>query len=322
MWTISLCFNIMEIIMQVNEYTAKNKDFKDDGSINLKHSDWISLTVVIIFLVMCFQPSKWFQPAARYELLYTISQIVIAPFGHVRFKDFFLADVITSMGSPIVDMGISAAYFGSGKFGNRDSDVSKKEGVLKWWVIAFAYLPYWWRYWQCINKWRNQNNKMQFINSLKYASKFGPPTCYFIFGAANKVDTGHTSFWAFFVAQMITTLFCLYWDFRWDWGFFIGSKDDTKYLRDQLIFSKRFYYTCMVFNTIFRFWWLIGIFTIKTSVFWDSIGILTFCSMLVEAMRRTFWAIIRVENEFFNNFEQYRDIVMIPPIKELDENQN
>jgi len=60
------------------------------------------------------------------------------------------------MGHPIVDMGISCAYFTSGNFSNRDSDV-KKVGVLKWWIIAFAYLPYWWRYWQCINKWRNQN---------------------------------------------------------------------------------------------------------------------------------------------------------------------
>jgi hypothetical protein len=42
--------------------------------------------------------------------------------------------------------------------------------------------------------------------------------------------------------------------------------------------------------------------------------------MIVEVIRRTFWAIIRVENEFFNNFEQYRDIVMIPPIKEDNEN--
>jgi len=38
--------------------------------------------------------------------------------------------------------------------------------------------------------------------------------------------------------------------------------------------------------------------------------------MIVEAFRRTFWAMIRVENEFFNNFEQYRDIVMIPPLRD------
>ena len=41
--------------------------------------------------------------------------------------------------------------------------------------------------------------------------------------------------------------------------------------------------------------------------------------MMVEAIRRTLWSIIRVENEFHNNFEEYRDILMIPPIKE-DEN--
>ena len=75
----------------------------------------------------------------------------------------------------------------------------------------------------------------------------------------------------------------------------------------------------MFFNTLFRFWWVIGIFSIKFSghaYFIEGLGFLTFVSMLVEAIRRTFWAIIRVENEFFNNFEQYRDMVMIPPIRE------
>ena len=83
-----------------------------------------------------------------------------------------------------------------------------------------------------------------------------------------------------------------------------------------MIFPKKFYYTCMTFNFIFRFWWVIGIFSIHQNTFLDSIGLLTFSSMIVEAMRRTFWSILRVENEFFNNFEQYRDIVMIPPIRD------
>lgn len=30
----------------------------------------------------------------------------IAPFGKVRFRDFFLADVITSMGTPLADLGL------------------------------------------------------------------------------------------------------------------------------------------------------------------------------------------------------------------------
>jgi len=32
-------------------------------------------------------------------------------------------------------------------------------------------------------------------------------------------------------------------------------------------------------------------------------------------IRRTVWVLIRVENEFFSNFEGFRDIVAIPPMK-------
>lgn len=44
-----------------------------------------------------------------------------------------------------------------------------------------------------------------------------------------------------------------------------------------------------------------------------------------EIIRRSFWAILRVENEFFNNFERYRDNIVIPPIQEeydIDELKN
>ena len=34
--------------------------------------------------------------------------------------------------------------------------------------------------------------------------------------------------------------------------------------------------------------------------------------MMAEATRRTFWAVLRIENEFYNNFEQYRTIPTIP----------
>jgi hypothetical protein len=46
-----------------------------------------------------------FHKVARKELGYTIIQILIAPFGEVRFRDFFFADVLTSIGKPLGDMG-------------------------------------------------------------------------------------------------------------------------------------------------------------------------------------------------------------------------
>ena len=37
-----------------------------------------------------------------------------------------------------------------------------------------------------------------------------------------------------------------------------------------------------------------------------------FTSMIIETYRRTIWAVLRIENEFFNNFEAYRMIPAIP----------
>ena len=71
-----------------------------------------------------------------------------------------------------------------------------------------------------------------------------------------------------------------------------------------------------------RFWWLIPAIKIKYSnstIYLEEIELMTFASLLVSIVRRTFWTLIRVENEFHNNFEQYRDILHIPPIKDDEE---
>ena len=80
----------------------------------------------------------------------------------------------------------------------------------------------------------------------------------------------------------------------------------------------------MFFNTLFRFWWVLGCFTIHFMAvgidILDHLKLLAFVGTMVEIIRRTFWGVIRVENEQCNNFEQYRDIILIPPIKEDNEN--
>ena len=44
--------------------------------------------------------------------------------------------------------------------------------------------------------------------------------------------------------------------------------------------------------------------------------------MTVELVRRTIWALLRVENEFFHNYEKYRDEVLIPSIHYNEEEHN
>ena len=44
--------------------------------------------------------------------------------------------------------------------------------------------------------------------------------------------------------------------------------------------------------------------------------------MMAEGIRRSVWAVLRVENEQSNNFEQYRLIDVLPPIRDEEEDKN
>lgn len=118
---------------------------------------------------------------------------------------------------------------------------------------------------------------------------------------------------------MLTTTFCIYWDFYWDWGLFRGTQKGNRILRDEIKYSPKFYYFAMVTNVILRFWWVLNMAVFKFSgsaAFLQGIQIMIFISMMMEAMRRTIWSLIRVENELVNNFEKYRTYISIPPLKE------
>ena len=70
----------------------------------------------------------------------------------------------------------------------------------------------------------------------------------------------------------------------------------------------------MVTNSLLRFFWVIMVMTKEWRDTVDYLGLLFFGSIMAEAIRRTQWSLIRVENEFFNNFEAYRTIQTIPNV--------
>ena len=63
------------------------------------------------FLVICFMPFNCFFRKGRKELARTIGHVIISPFGKVRFRHFFLADVITSLTSPIQHVLTIECYY-------------------------------------------------------------------------------------------------------------------------------------------------------------------------------------------------------------------
>lgn len=76
-----------------------------------KPVSYFSIIVLVVFCCICFLPLHCFYEKARWSLGKTLFNIVISPFGLVRFRHFFLADVITSMVTPLKDTGMVICFF-------------------------------------------------------------------------------------------------------------------------------------------------------------------------------------------------------------------
>jgi hypothetical protein len=70
-----------------------------------------TLAVLLIFICLCFAPLHCFYMRARLDLVKVLWNIIISPFGIVRFKHFFIADILTSFVIPLKDLGFMSCFF-------------------------------------------------------------------------------------------------------------------------------------------------------------------------------------------------------------------
>mmetsp|Transcript_44354 Transcript_44354/g.43034 ORF Transcript_44354/g.43034 Transcript_44354/m.43034 type:complete len:151 (-) Transcript_44354:346-798(-) len=70
-----------------------------------------SLILTILIIIICFIPIHVFYLKGRKALGLTLLNILVTPLMEVRFRHFFLADVITSFGTPLKDLTYMTCYF-------------------------------------------------------------------------------------------------------------------------------------------------------------------------------------------------------------------
>lgn len=211
----------------------------------------------LFFLVYCFQPwAKFGYRRTRRAIINVIGEIVIAPFGKVRFRHFFFADILTSIVSNLQDIGFALVFL-------LDSGLKMKidkNGVsMLTYLFLASFLPFWWRFLQCIHKYRETELKVHLVNAGKYMSKIIPPVAVLALGKSTTTISGQ-HFWVYCSANVFATLFCLFWDFYMDWGMFRTTAPGKFCLRDKITFKPWFYYYAMVSNFLFRFVWVVAVF--------------------------------------------------------------
>ena len=252
--------------------------------------------------VFYFKSRKWF-----FQTLTIILQRFIAFIGpEVRFRENYVADVLTSMVAWIVDFENTILYYvGGGGFRPGDSSLHPKHQLT---AHILTGIPYYYRVQECIRRYYDTQDKWQLVNCGKYLTSLSA-ICLASLGNYVKVD-GHWSAGkiVWFTMLIVSTLYCYAWDVSCDWGFIT-----RKGFRKQLGFgnARWFYFFACFTNLIGRIAWA---FTITPYSIIPGLGTQTTKTITgtLEILRRCQWTLLRVEYEYMANPTKYRSIKQVP----------
>lgn len=253
---------------------------------------------------------------SRASLLRTCVESLCAPFAPVTFWHVIVADYATSMAKALGDVhvttcvayyaGISPAY---SLLSTETHSVFWEEtrgacvtSELNAWVLA---LPFWCRLFQCLSVLRRTGEQKNAWNALKYATVF--PLVYA--GYLDRLAPTDQTRRLVVLTACVQSSATFAWDLLMDWGLFRKRRGgllcgvfecDTMRDPKTLVFAKRddafvclAYGSLVLFNFALRFAWALAVFGHVST---RGMGMLSF--EVAELLRRTVWALFRVEWEY------------------------
>lgn len=162
-------------------------------------------------------------PSRRFRFWGTLKFAFTAPLHHVRFRDEFIGEVVTSWVRPGQDLFFALSYYStviwgtiSGKYGLTDSGLLLEESWLLHNVImpSFAILPLWLKYLQTLRQAYDSNKRWPYqANSFKYLSAT-LVVIYAITHPENRKSPWWIASFAFALVYQIL------WDVFMDWELF------------------------------------------------------------------------------------------------------
>ncbi|KAL9957149.1 hypothetical protein ACROYT_G038751 [Oculina patagonica] len=259
------------------------------------------IALTCFFLVFGINTLNFCFRHARFWLLKALWRVLTAPFHHVAFADFWLADQLNSLVVAILDMEYLSCFYALDYYSVQDRSQcgSKLYGLRP----LLACLPAWWRFAQSLRRYNDTKQKFPHVaNAGKYATTF-----FVVFfstvATTNKENTGKQQmdfyflFWIF--SALVSTCYTYVWDVRMDWGLM-----DPKhgFLRAKLLFKHLgFYYFAVVSDLFLRLSWVLTISVGEAGLFHSEV--LTALLAVLEVFRRFIWNFLRVENEHLSRLK-------------------
>ncbi|XP_076436332.1 xenotropic and polytropic retrovirus receptor 1 homolog [Babylonia areolata] len=286
------------------------------------------LSMAGLLIIMLLNPLKIFYYRARMWLLRILLRIFTAPFHHVGFADFWLADQLNSLVTVMLDFEYLVCFyaFEVDWLGvDREPVCTKNIYGIR---AVVACLPAWFRFAQCLRRYRD--TKLVFphvVNAGKYSTTFFVQ----LFSALYKVHIelhgdehrqNSVFFWLLIVATVASSCYTYTWDIKMDWGLLDKGAGDNRFLREEVVYAfKAYYYFAMIEDFILRFIWSLKLTLAEGGIIHSEI--LGTILALLEVFRRFVWNFFRLENEHLNNCGQFRAVrdISIGPIDSNVEQQ-
>lgn len=255
----------------------------------------IMYTALSLFSLILICPFPYFYRDSRKEAFNLLLNLIIAPFGDIRFKNYMFGSWTTSLSISFKDLFLTFYLILNPSFTNKASDQPPE-----FLIFIVSILPFIWRVLQNIKRvLRGKTSfKRQILNFFRYFISIG-------LSSAAYWDHYDKYWWkaCFVIGIALTSVF----DVTQDWQIDCGTSANST------LFSGKFILFSVISNFFLRF---AGFFTLMPIAVLDnpylhSELLLTICAVL-ELFRRSIWSIIRIERELRNNDENFRDIQYIP----------
>jgi len=320
-WTLIYCSNLIVFV----------KLLRNAKSLQTAGIAPLSLLLLALTAASVFWFRAVFLPRVRYSnfgraVKGSLHDMFVGMLGisEKGFLTAFLSDYLTSSTKILIDIAFLSCSFLEGGLSNFVSNLASAEGTSCQGSFAMRRIivpivtcwPLWLRLFQNLSRLWETGLAWPFLAN---AGKYALAHTVVIFTAVHpdlldlNLESKEPLGWsiAFILSFGIVTLFTFTWDVVMDWGL---GRPKWMFLRKrsmlETIMTRNFYYVFIFLDFFMRYLWTV---TLLPSTDLNHTWIFSTGGLIcLEIIRRTFWGVIRVENEHLNNTRMYRDVEFVP----------
>ena len=153
---------------------------------------------------------------------------------------------------------------------------------LENYLLAIAFLPYWFRLAQCFRRYHVCKMKVHLVNAGKY---FSVILIQFANIFKHKIP-GESTLNVFIGVSIASSLYAYSWDLYMDWGLLRCNEPGKRFLRPKFLLPRWFYYYAIISNFFLRFAWIIALFMSQMPLWVHNTQLIVTILCLAEGFRR------------------------------------